>query len=261
MSEQGYFSLIQYAEHPERIEFVNVGVVLFSEAAPRIMVKVSESPRRVERVFGVSPGSEFRVLMQSIRDRIYHDFHQHWDKQRLDRFIALRSGKLRLSPPKAVHVLNPQKLIDELFEKLVGEPMMRQRKEKISSKLRREFSTIGVMGLLEKPEPIELPQGIIVKAPFAFQNGSYNLIKALSLRQSPEQALEVAGKYAIEGRWLFEETRCTRPSKLVIVGDAEGQKREFTEAVSKVMAEHDVLFHSMDNLLPLADEIRHAAKH
>jgi hypothetical protein len=259
MSEQGYYSLIQYSEHPERIEFVNVGVVLFSDAAPRVLVKFSENPRRVERVFGVNLGQHFRLLKESIESRIYGDFHKSWDRQSIDRFISLRSGKLRLSPPRAVHVIDARKVVDDLFERLVGEPEQKEREPRVSSKLKRRLSYIGVEGLLEKPKPIHLPQGVVIKAPYAYQNGSYNLIKAISLRQSPEQALQAAGKHAIEGRWLHEATQSSKPSKLIVVGDTEGQQDNFTRAVSEVMRDHNVSFFSMEKLEPLAHEIQRAA--
>jgi len=261
MSEQGYYSLIQYSEHPERIEFVNVGVVLFSDAGPRVLVKFSENPRRVERVFGVGLGRHFRLLKESVENRIYGDFHKSWDRQSIDRFISLRSGKLRLSPLRAVHVVDPQKVIASLFGQLVGEPEQKRREPRVSMKLRRRFSHIGVEGLLEKPDPIHLPQGVVIKAPYAYRNGSYNLIKAMSLRQSPEQALEAAGKFAIEGRWLFEATELLSPTKLIVVGDTEGQQDNFTQAVADVMRDHNVSFFSMNDLEPLAHEIKRAASH
>jgi len=261
MSEQGYYSLIQYSEHPERIEFVNVGVALFSHAAPRVLIKFSENPRRVERVFGVSLGQHFRLLKESVQNRIYSDFHRSWDRQSIDRFISLRSGKIRLSSPRAVHVVDPQQVIDQLFDRLVGEPEQKHREPRVSSKLKRRFSHIGIEGLLERPNPIRLPQGVVIKAPYAYQNGSYNLIKAMSLRQSPEQALEAAGKLAIEGRWLHEATQSQNPSKLIVVGDTEGQHDNFTRAVSDVMRDHNVSFFSMENLEPLAREIQNAASH
>ena len=54
MSEaQGYFSLVQYSEIPERAEFVNIGVILFASALPHVLSKFSQRPRRAEKAFGV----------------------------------------------------------------------------------------------------------------------------------------------------------------------------------------------------------------
>src|SRR6056300_83012 len=101
---QGYFSLIQYSEYPERDEFVNIGIVLFSNIEPRILVKFSESHRRIRKAFGIYPGKHFDFLKQSMEDRIYSEFRSHWTRSHIDKFIGLRSGKIRLSSPKSVLV-------------------------------------------------------------------------------------------------------------------------------------------------------------
>jgi hypothetical protein len=259
MSAQGFYSLIQYSEVPDRMEFVNVGIVLFSERAPRVLVKFSESPRRVERVFRVNLGIHYRLLMESIESRIYHDFKENWDSRNLERFILLRSGKVRLSASKSVAVSDAQETIAQLYKDLVGDTDTRSREPRARSKLKRELSHIGVEGLLERPEPVSLPQGVVIKAPYAFQNGSYNLITAISLRQEPDLAIEVAGKHAIEGNWLHEATRLDSPKKLIVVGDTQGQNEDFTRAVAEVMRENQVKFYSMEDLEPLALDIKHAA--
>lgn len=115
---------------------------------------------------------------------------------------------------------------------------------------------IGVEKLLEKPKPVELPQGIIIKAPYAYQNGSYNMIKAVSLRDNQDHALEVAGRHAIEGKWLRDATRLAAPKRLVVVGDVNGQEQNFIAAVSDVLSEGHVSFYPMDDLDRLAEDIR-----
>ncbi|WP_366664020.1 DUF3037 domain-containing protein, partial [Mesorhizobium sp.] len=41
---QGYFSLVQYSEFPERAEFVNIGVIVFAHGS--VFVKFSHRARR-----------------------------------------------------------------------------------------------------------------------------------------------------------------------------------------------------------------------
>lgn len=261
MNVQGYYSLIQYSEYPERNEFVNVGVVLFSEKAPRVLVRFSENARRVEKVFGVRLGQHYQFMKESLQNRIQSDFLRSWDRGSIEKFILLRSGKVRLSSPRSVSVGEPIEAIESLYRQLVGDFEIKKREPMVSSKLKRRFSNIGVEGLLERPAPIQLPQGVTIRAPFAYQNGSYNLIKAISLGQNPDQALEAAGKHAIEGKWLFDSSQLSDPKTLIVVGDTEGQDRRFTDAVSKVMHEHRVKFFSMEDLEPLAADIRKSATH
>jgi hypothetical protein len=259
MSKQGYYSLIQFSEFPDRGEFVNIGVVLFSHAAPRVVVRFSESSRRAERVFGVSLGSRFNVLKDAIEKRIYADLSGEWNREKIERFISLRAGKVRLSPPRSVVVTDPFDAIEHLFGQLVVDVAPRKREPLASSRLKQRFESIGVEELLDKPEPVELPQGVVIKAPYAYQNGSYNLIKAVSLRDNQDHALEVAGRHAIEGKWLHASTRQSAPKRLVIVGDVQGQEPNFIAAVSDVMKEGNVAFYLMDDLERLAADIRQNA--
>lgn len=115
MNKQGYFSIVQYSENPERIEFVNIGIVLFSPFSPRVMMRFSESPRRVERVFGVSLGAHFQLLKQSLEHRLSHDFGGDWGREQIEKFIALRSGKVRLAPARSVLVDDAELTLSRLF--------------------------------------------------------------------------------------------------------------------------------------------------
>ena len=255
MSEkQGYFSLIQYSEYPERNEFVNIGIVLFSNVVPHVLVKFSENPIRIRKAFGVHLGKHFDLLKQSLSDRIQSEFCSSWNKQLIDKFIGLRSGKIRLSAPKSVLSSDPRALIDDLFEQLVQPFNQREPIQKVQSKLKRRFSEMGVENLLQKPDPVSLPQGVVVRAQYAYQNGAYNMINAISLRDDPNEALKAAGKQAIEGRWLSEFN--SKPRKLIVVGDLEGQQSNFVHAIKEMMESHNVGFYPLSDIDPLANDIR-----
>lgn len=255
---QGYYSLIQYSEFPERFEFVNIGVALFAEASPRVLMKFSGSPRRAEQAFGVHLGKHFQLLKQSMEDRIASEFSNFWNKDQIDRFVSMRSGKIRLSPPKSVLVKDPKELIEELFDRLVGGINRRPREQRAQAKLKKQLELHEVEVMLEKkPKPISLPQGVTVKASYAYQNGSYNLINAISLRDDPDQALKNAGAQAAEGKWLFEESlHCDNKKKLIVVGDLEGQQHNFRVAVHQLMEENNVGFYPLAQMEPLVSDIR-----
>ena len=261
MNAQGFYSLIQYSEFPERAEFVNVGIVLFSEHEPRVLVRFSDNDRRVQRVFGTNQSQHLRLLKESFEKRLFSDFHKQIDREALERFVAMRAGKMRLSAPKSVSVSEPNYTVTDLFEKLVGEPLLRKRLPAAHLKLRRQFKERGVEELLDRPEPVILPQGIVVKAPYGYQNGSYNLIKAISLRDNPEHALEAAGRHGIEGKWLSDATRGKHQKKLVIVGDVSGQEKRFVDAVAEVMRERNVTFYAMEDIDLLVADVEKNYRH
>ena len=128
--------------------------------------------------------------------------------------------------------------------------------QRIQTRLKREFELKGVEKLLEKPEPVSLPQGVTVKTPYAYQNGSYNMIDAISLRDDPNKVLEAASKQAIEGRWLSQIELDGGKKKLIVVGDVEDQQPNFISAIRDMMESHGVGFYTLSDIDPLADDIR-----
>tara|TARA_R110002126_G_C10451016_1_gene499610 strand:+ start:1144 stop:1935 length:792 start_codon:yes stop_codon:yes gene_type:complete len=253
---QGYFSIIQYSETPERAEFVNIGIVLFSNASPRVLVKFSNSSSRVRRVFGVYLGKHFEFLKAAMHDRIVSEFSGAWNLSQIERFISLRSGNIRLSPPKSILAKDPSSVLEDIFDRLVGGVPDKMPVQRIQTRLKREFELKGVEKLLEKPEPVSLPQGVTVKTPYAYQNGSYNMIDAISLRDDPNKVLEAASKQAIEGRWLSQIELDGGKKKLIVVGDVEDQQPNFISAIRDMMESHGVGFYTLSDIDPLADDIR-----
>lgn len=254
--KQGYFSLIQYSEYPERAEFVNIGVVLFADVNPFVFSKFVERPSRIERVFRSRPGAHFRDISNSLKDRLALEFASGWSRESIDRFIDLRSGKVRLLPARSIFVENPKEVVKRLFDELVGELPQQTYGMRANTKLKEQLRLRGVEGLLQKPHPIVLPSGVEVKAPYGYQNGSYNLIKAISLDGGPDRALEKASPHMIEGRLLFDATRAAERKRLVIVGDVDELGSGFINMVADQMERHDVTFYRLDQIDPLVSDIR-----
>lgn len=136
-SSQGYYSIVQYSEYPERAEYVNIGVALFTDVAPRVFVRFAKSPRRVENAFGVRIGSHFKNLLLSVKSRLGSEFHGSCSRDDIDRFIQLRTGKIRLSPPRSVLVDNPSDTLDGLFDSLVDDPMPNRQGQRATTIPRR----------------------------------------------------------------------------------------------------------------------------
>ncbi|TGT35714.1 DUF3037 domain-containing protein [Mesorhizobium sp. M8A.F.Ca.ET.165.01.1.1] len=254
---QGFYSLVQYSEFPERAEFVNVGIVLFAEEHPRVQFRFAGSSKRVDRAFNVVAGSQFFALLKSLENRLGTEFGGDWHREAVEKFIGMRSGKLRLAPPRSVLVKDPKATLDELFEKLVSDIPRASRRIKAATQLRNELIVRGVESLLDhRPEPVVLPQGVTIKAPYGYQNGSYNLINGVSLREDPDSAIEKASTYAIEGSWLYKGTATAEQKRLIVVADVEGQRPAFVEAVFNMMEEHKVKFYTLSDMEPLVADIR-----
>ena len=256
MSSQGYYSLLQYSEYPERIEFVNIGVVLFADVPPHSLVRFSKNARRVEQLFDVNLNQHFSLLKESMESRIATEFFDSWSREKVERFISVRAGKIRLSPLRSVAIKDHRETLNELFERLVGDESKSRRRPQARTKLKNQFERNGVFELLDQPDPVRLPQGVTIKAHYGYQNGSYNLINAVSLREDPDLALENASKYAIEGQWLSKLQSSDGTKRLIVVGDLDGQQHNFVSAVGQMMQEHDVDFYEMEHIAPLIDDIK-----
>lgn len=261
---QGYYSLIQFSDMPERAEFVNIGVVVFGAASPYVSARFSERPRRAERAFNVYLGNHFQFLQNSFKDRLRSEFGGGWNIERIEHFARMMSGKVRLSPIKSVLVYDMESTVRDLFDRLVGDVPRVRRGPRASTKLAQAFRMKGVEDLLVKPDPVFLSGGVKVEAPFGYQNGAFNFINAISMAGDPDRVLNRVSPFMIEGDLLFQETALADQKRLVIIGDdAEQQDSELISVVAEQMERHKVRFFRMDRMDKLVSDIRenYAAHH
>ena len=252
---QGYFSLVQYAEFPERAEYVNIGVVVFARSYPHVFVKFSQRPRRVQAAFNVNLGVHFDLLQVSLSNRLKVEFSKGWSKSSIEDFIKQRSGKVRLSPIRSVFVKDPSRSLDDLFAQLVGEAKPVVRGQRARTKLANALKVAGVDVLLEKPDPVQLSSGVKIDAQYGYQNGAFNLIEAISLAGDPDKALNKASPHMIEGGLLFRES--LNQKRLVVIADeAESHDAGFIDMVSNQMEQHQVRFYTLSHIDPLVADIR-----
>lgn len=253
--KQGYFSIIQYSEHPERAEYINIGVVLFAMEAPYVLCKFGERPKRIKSAFNVNPGVHFDLLQNSLKSRLQSEFREGWKRENIDRFISQRSGKIRLFPLRSILINDARTDLNNVFSDLVGEVRSKPRKQRANVKLASKLKEYGVDGLLERPSPVLLSGGIKIEAPFGYQNGAFNLLQGLSLGDEPDKALSKASPHMIEGNLLFSQT--LHEKRLVVVADdAEMHDESFISLLSSQMEQHKVRFYTMADLQPLVSDIR-----
>ncbi|WP_210289861.1 DUF3037 domain-containing protein [Rhizobium sp. BK196] len=252
---QGYFSLVQYAELPERAEYVNIGIVVFVCAAPYVFAKFSQRPRRVQAAFNVNLGVHFELLQASLSNRLRNEFGNGWSKDSLENFVQQRSGKVRLSPIRSLLIKDPAQSLDELFSQLVGEVKPIARPVRARTKLASALKEAGVDTLLERPEPVQLSSGVRIDAQYGYQNGAFNLIDAISLAGDPDKALNKASPRMIEGSLLYRES--LQQKRLVVIADeSEAHDASFVDMVSSQMEQHKVRFYTLRDLSPLVLDIR-----
>ena len=257
-SKQGSYALLQYSPIPERLEFVNVGVVLFVPEESYVGVRYSRGLKRVERLYGKQPSGYFNTIKEAFASRLRLDFSGKIDAEKLQNFASSRANNLRMTRILSVAFDNAaEKELNTLFDVLVGEEFVRSRSPKLASELKRKFEQAGVASYVQKPAVVRLPEGIEIDVPYGYQNGSLNLISPIRLSGDPEFALANASRQAIEGQWLKRHSvGSSEPKQLVVVGDFSDQKPAFISAVEDMMVQHDVKLYDWDNVEPLIADIR-----
>ncbi len=255
---KGYYALLQYSPFPERQEFVNVGVLLCVPEARFLRAQFVDSPRRIERVFGKQDTGFIKDQLKALEVRLEVEKSRYLDIEALEKFARLRANDLRLTSLLPASVAEPDEYLQALFDELVGEKPPRKQNVRIQSELKAAFERADVIRYLDRPAPVELAEyDVTISAPFGYQNGHFNMIDPMRLPEHPGQALEQAGRRAIEGGWL---AKVEKDKRLIVVGDFSCHSDKFFDAVRDEMFNHQVRLHRLDNLQSLIEDIEESAR-
>lgn len=254
---QGKYALVQYCPVPERLEFVNIGLMLVVPDQPYLEIRFATGQSRVDRLFGKQSKAYLDALKASFRSRLLDQFKVDPKGKYFDDFAARRANEIRLSPLQPILVSDVVADFNELFGSLVGDQEPIQREPQIRRKLREAFIKHGVDNLLEKPDEIDLPEyDLSLSVPFGYQNGCYNLIDGMRLPPQAAEGFKEAGKRAIEGNLIWKHFENGPRKKLVVVGDFSRQSNGFYNAVKDQFAQAHVGLYRLDDMRPLYDDIQ-----
>lgn len=254
----GKYALVQFCPVPERMEFLNIGIVLIVPELGYVGVKFARSNARIDRVFGKQPVSYMDDVKVSFEHRLRHEFSGRIDEERIAVFAQRRANDIRISPILPVMVDNPAEDLESLFLELVGKEEPVSREPRILRKLKEAFAQHQVVNLLEEPDDIELPEyGLKIKAPYAYQNGCYNLVDGMRISENVADGLREVGKKAMEGNllWKHFESNAAERKRLIVVGDFSKQSNEFYHAVEEQMHSANMKLFRLDDLSPLLRDI------
>ncbi|WP_234179827.1 DUF3037 domain-containing protein [Sphingopyxis sp. NFH-91] len=261
----GKYALVQFCPVPERMEFLNIGIVLIVPELDFVGVKLSRSNARIDRVFGRQPKSYLDALKESFEYRLRSEFSGQFDEEHIASFARKRANDIRISAIQPVMVDDPDAVLEALFLELVGREAEVSREPRIRRKLKEAFARHGVEHYLEKPDEIELPEyGLKINAPYGYQNGCYNLVDGMRISESVADGLREVGKKAIEGNllWKHFEGNQSDCKRLIVVGDFSQQSNAFYHAVDEQFRDANMKLFRLDDLLPLVHDIEsNAALH
>jgi Protein of unknown function (DUF3037) len=264
MDDHGFYALAQISPAPERLEFVNFGVLLFLPAQRVLLSRFSSDPRRMRAVFGSGARDMLEIGAEGLKSRLDALVHAGAGVSELEAFARNRVNEVRLSGFLPVSLDDAAAVVDRLFAELVLPQVARAtRRPRMARVLKEAFSDAAVLDLLQSSPPLIVdPQtGLKIKASFGYQNGAYNLIEGLKVDQDPAETAAQAGLRATEGRVLrrlYEETGTAR--HLVVVGDFAESSSALYDDLADSLERDGVTLRRLDQLAPLYDDIRLQAR-
>lgn len=250
------YTIIQYCPHPERYEFLNVGVIIFDHNNLKMLPKLNDNFVRVRKMFNDFSPSYLHSALEDFVVRIGYEFKENHSNRRLEDFFAKRANMFKVTPVLPVFSDDLGAELENLFSELVSTPSSNKRKARIGTKLTQALKNEGVLQLLDKkPDLVRIEKyGVNIRAHYGFQNGVYNLVDAVRF-DDPEKGLAEAGKRALEGRVLSE----TLDRRLVVVGDFGSQPSDFYHAIKIDLERAKTKLFRFDQIGELANLIKESA--
>ena len=264
---KGYYSVIQYIHDLARGESANIGVLLFVPERGFLDARIVHDNARVRHVFGVA-GDDLKRLntfKSSFGERVKVERYNIESVEQLSKFIDTRGNQIQLTEPRFTKVTNCEELLDDLFKKLVdGNAKKKKRPKRFAKKIEQRFLTAGIQEKVQRDIPIRVP--VVerdINVAFGFQNGSYNLMQAVSFHdENVDRNANLAIRHSFQGRALQSEKHADYDGglKYRVLGRFQSNQNESISVVRRVLKENDVQLYTEKDLPELIDEIRRTGK-
>ncbi len=261
----GYYSIIQYCPDPSRVEAANIGVLLFAPKLCFLKARTATGNARIRRFFGAQ-GHDWRRInsfKQAIEERLEVEQGTIHTLEDLEQFIGRRANRLRITPPRSMRVINPEKDLDDLFRDLVGGRPRSEQPASFKQYVGAQFARAGLSPKIRTDIQVVVPAfARRVEVPYGFQNGRFNLIQPARFQATDAATvIPTACRYAVEGRSLYESPDAELGElQLVVVGQFPASAAEPKQVVARILAENKVRLYPASNLDRLIDEIRRTGK-
>lgn len=262
---KGYYSLIQYCPDESRLEAINIGVVLFCPELKFLKARWSETSRaRVRKALGNQDWHFFENQKVAVNHRLSDPEHFD-DRESFARYAETRANAIRLSTPRPLKTVAPEKTVNDLFNRLVGESRQIQRAPRVARKLTQVLADQGILPLVKSNVEVSITKlGKTLKASYGYQNGRFNLVQPEQFGLSnDDQVFQKASRLAVEGKFIFDDgDPKLGESRLIVVGQFKSTQAEARKHVEEIFRKNDVGMYTFDHLDPLLADIRtNAEKH
>lgn len=263
---RGYYGVIQYCPDLSRGEGANVGVLLFCPETGFLDVRMSRGNDRARRFFRADQLDldRLKAAKSAFESRIRLEKSQFRTLDDLRHFVETRANDLRIIPPRPMRVSDPEKELTSLFAELVGGRAKQAGLPEAISELDELLRAPEVAPRVQFDQDVIVPVlDVHVRIPYAYRNGSLNLVKPCLFPATEEKATSQAGRWALRGDLLmkYPDTMANGMSrKLIMVCGFPGEApATIARHVQAILEEYKVRFVHEAQAGELAADIRREA--
>ena len=266
LAQPGYYSLIQFCPDRTSLETANVGVILFCPGWNFLDARLTTSFSRLEKFFNKHEIDRLGLTatLASLKQRLLKTKNEFNTKDDLQRFIETRANEIILTPPRSIKVLEPEKELDALYHELLGRrDKVQQEKQPKLPELDAIFRRPSLQQRMKFDVSITIPVlGQVIKIPYAYQNGTQNLVLPEIFSDKEGHAIYRAERLAIEGDLLSRHPDEQGNKRKLIVVMKAGERADDVQVlqrISDLLNEYHVRSVLPDQLSQFAQEVEATA--
>lgn len=241
---KGHYSLIQFCPDRGRAEAVNVGLVLFVPAERRLEVRMAQTSRRVQQIFG--KGAIDSWWLKTVRESFErglmteHRAGRFATAEDLDRYFSTLGNDIIATPARPTQVEDARASLERLYARFVEATTVGAEEMAIPTVVRPLDEAFR--RLSERLVPVQFAQRFTipgyphhVQADYVYPNGDANLVRLLRIGESPARAFDQAVKLGGESVVVKKHLRVdNRAARLVVVAAPLLAGTRMTETESKL---------------------------
>lgn len=261
-ANKGYYSLIQYCPDRSRMETANLGVLLFCPELNFLKVMNTSSVKRIKSFFKEQNFNPKALIsaVNSVESRLNLIAGKNGGIDEVNDFIGKRANEIILTSLRPVKVREPQETLSRLYAELVQTDRP-EKKEKNDTfrKVRNIFNSPDLQGKVRFNLHIPVPlMENKLKIPYAFQNGSLNLVKTEKFPLQKGHAVNKAKNLIIPADLIqkHEDESGLKRRVIVIPNSLE---TDVLSCLSPLFNEYSIRFILPDELGDFAESVRREA--
>jgi hypothetical protein len=267
-AKRGYYSLVQFCPNPSRAEVVNFGVVLYCPDADFMAAKIAAGNKVATKLVERQniDQAALNAAKRALERRLEVERASFQSPEDFQRFAETRANVLKLTTPRPVKVFEPEEELARLFEELVGGHARRQKTKQGLPALDEVFRRLERQGRARLDLNVTVPLlGRRLHVPYAYQNGTLNLVLPQTFANQEASAVNVAMRLAMEGDLLHRHVEDELGQKQLVViptFQPSDNGRQLKDRVAKILCDYPIRIISesqMDTFVAQVEREAHAS--